>query len=292
MSFADAELPQVLARTLLWEDHFGGAAGPAPSVAYPGAADGPTVHWQPDLGDGSDGPGAGWGNNEAEFYTADSIAVDGSTEGNLVITARQTTDDDGLTGWRTNPHWQYLSGKITTAGRLSFHYGLIEARIKVPTDAGSWSAFWLLGEGLLHGVSWPQCGEIDILESVGYEPEHLLGTIHGPGYSADAGVTCKISAGAALSEDFHTYAILWLPDSITWYFDGKPYHHLTPADITGSEWVFNQSFYMILNLAMGGNLGGPLDSQVDRCELLVDYVRHSAVQVEPGGPFHGRLIQH
>ncbi|NDB18454.1 MAG: glycoside hydrolase family 16 protein [Actinobacteria bacterium] len=292
MMSPDVKSPPVVARRLLWAEDFDGPAGPAPTVAYPGASDSTDANWQPDIGDGSEGPGAGWGNNEAEYYTGDSVALDGSPQGNLVIAARKTRDDDGLNGWRENPNWQYISGKITTAGRLSFHYGLIEARIKVPTDPGSWSAFWLLGDGLRRGVHWPQCGEIDILESVGYEPEHLLGTIHGPGYSADAGVTRKIHAGAPLSDDFHTYAILWLPDSITWFFDDRAYHHLTPSDIDGHEWVFNQSFYMILNLAMGGNLGGPLDPEVINCELLVDYVRHSAVQVTPDGPFIGSLIRH
>jgi beta-glucanase (GH16 family) len=280
---------------LLWEQHFRGPQGPAPTVAY---TDGRTANpstpleWQPDIGDGADGPGVGWGNNESEYYTDDAIALDGSDDGALVITAARTNATNGPQGWQDRPDWAYVSGKITTAGRLSFQYGLLQARIKPPTDLGSWSAFWLLGDGLLSGTPWPQCGEIDVLESVGQEPRHLLGTIHGPGYSADGGVTCKIEHSAPLSEDFHEFAILWLPDSITWYFDGVAYHHLTPADIPGKEWVFNQPFYAIINLAMGGTLGGTLHAEVEQCQLYVDYVRHSAVQIEPDAAFIGEVIRH
>lgn len=295
---AAAQQLEILATRPLWEDHFHGPAGRAASIAYTDTPleQSPQTHvdvnWRPDIGDGSDGPGAGWGNGEAEYYVNNALQLDGSDEGCLVVTARRTTDAEGLDGWRDNPHWQYLSGKITTAGRVSFEYGLIEARIKAPTDPGSWSAFWMLGDGLLSGVPWPQCGEIDILESVGQEPEHLLGTIHGPGYCGDGGVTQKIHAGVALSEEFHTYSVLWLPDSITWFFDGTQYHRLTPADIGGNEWVFNQPFYVVLNLAMGGTLGGALHESVAECRLVVDYVRHSAVQMEEDGPFIGSVRRH
>ena len=125
-----------------------------------------------------------------------------------------------------------------------------------------------------------------------FRSNHLLGTIHGPGYSADAGVTKKIEHSAPLSDDFHTYGILWLPDSITWYFDGEPYHQVTPTDIGAHEWVFNQPHYAIVNLAMGGNLGGALHEDVQQCQLLVDWVRHSSVQVKPDGPFIGEVTLH
>lgn len=278
---------------VLWQEDFYGIAGPAPTVAY---TDGRTVagpfHWQPDIGDGADGPGVGWGNNESEFYVNDAIALDGSEEGALVITATRTDGTNGPVGWEKRPDWAYVSGKLTTAGRVSFHYGLFEARIKPPTDPGSWSAFWMLGDSLLSGTSWPQCGEIDVLEAVGQEPRHLLGTIHGPGYSADAGVTKKIEHTAPLSEDFHTYGVLWIPDSITWFFDGQPYHRVTPADIGDHEWVFNQPFYAIINLAMGGTLGGTLHDEVKSCQMFVDYVRHSSVQFEADGDVIGEVIFH
>lgn len=278
---------------VLWQEDFLGPAGPAAMVAYTdGRSGGGPFQWQPDIGDGADGPGVGWGNDESEYYVDDAIALDGSPHGALVITAARTDDTNGPAGWQDRPDWAYVSGKITTAGRVSFHYGLIEARMKPPTDLGSWSAFWLLGDSLLTGTPWPQCGEIDVLEAVGQEPNHLLGTIHGPGYSADAGVTKKIEHSAALSQDFHTYGVLWLPDSITWFFDGRAYHRVTPADIDGHEWVFNQPFYAIVNLAMGGTLGGPLHDDVATCDLRLDWVRHCAVQLEPGGAFIGEVIHH
>jgi beta-glucanase (GH16 family) len=174
----------VVQTQVLWQEDFKGPAGRVPSIAYTDASeDGREYEWQPDIGDGTGGPGPGWGNNESEYYVNDAISLDGSESGALVITASKTTDANGPHGWREHHNWAYVSGKITTANRLSFHYGLIEARIKPPTDLGSWSAFWLLGDGLLSGTAWPECGEIDILESVGQEPNHLLGTIHGPGYS-------------------------------------------------------------------------------------------------------------
>lgn len=280
---------------MLWHDDFAGAAGPASSVAYTDARTfnaGQHQYWQPDIGDGADGPGVGWGNNESEYYVDDAICVDGSAEGALVITASRTGERNGPAGWQERPDWAYVSGKLTTAGRVSFHYGLIEARIKPATDPGSWSAFWLLGDGLLRGQSWPQCGEIDILEAVGNEPRHLLGTVHGPGYSADAGVTHKIEHTESLSEDFHVYAVLWLPDSITWFFDGRAYHRVTADDIAGHEWVFNQPFYAIINLAMGGTLGGALNDDVHECRMYVDYVRHSAVRLQPDGPLIGEVHVH
>ncbi len=285
-------------KKLLWEQHFRGDSGPVPSIRYRQSI---TEHgdeftgyeWQTDHGDGSDsGAGAGWGNNEREFYTDDSINQDGSEQGSLVISARRVTKDNGPDGWQDHPEWEYLSGKLTTAGLLGFHYGYLEARIKVPTDAGSWSAFWLLGETLLSGTAWPECGEIDILEAVGQEPNSLLGTVHGPGYCGDDGPTKKIHHGEALSKDFHTYGVLWLPDRIEWYFDGDRYHTLTAEDIGSHKWVFNQPFYMIVNLAMGGNLGGALDPAVQSCSLAVDYIRHYSVKMEDSNDFVGELIRH
>lgn len=287
-----------LEKKLLWEQHFVGAKGPVPTIGYQhspfeNVEEVSQFEWRTDHGDGShSGAGAGWGNNEREFYTDDSVRQDGSEHGSLVITARRISQENGPEDWQNHPEWEYVSGKITTAGLLSFQYGYIEARIKVPTDAGSWSAFWLLGENLLSGTPWPECGEIDILESVGQEPHCLLGTVHGPGYCADDGPTKKIHHVQPLSDDFHTYGVLWLPDRIEWYFDGEKFHTLGVNEVAPHKWVFNQPFYMIVNLAMGGNLGGPLDPQVQSCELAVDYIRHYAVKESGASNFVGELIRH
>ena len=290
-------MTEVMDKYLLWEQDFKGPQGLVPSMQLTQTSgfpiDSTVTEWRTDHGDGSgDGPGAGWGNNEREYYTDESIAQDGSDQGNLIITAERITATNGPDGWQDHPEWAYVSGKITTANRLSFQYGFIEARIKVPTDRGSWSAFWLLGENLLEGTAWPECGEIDILEAVGQEPNSLLGTVHGPGYCADEGPTKKIHFNEPLSTDFHTYGILWLPDRIDWYFDGRLYHSLRAEDLQPHKWVFNQPFYMIINLAMGGNLGGPLDDSVQSCSLAVDYIRHYAVKESQSDDYVGELIRH
>ncbi|MEI7655671.1 MAG: glycoside hydrolase family 16 protein [Actinomycetes bacterium] len=262
-----------------WRDDFDSDAGDCATIDYTdrrGANSANTrKFWTTDIGDGTDGPGPGWGNDEMEYYTDDAVTTDG--DGCLLITAERTSDANGPAGWQESNRWKYVSGKITTANRVGFEYGLIEARMQIPTEVGSWSAFWLLGESLLAGVSWPQCGEIDVLEAVGQEPASLLGTIHGPGYFGGEGLTRKIDHDGPLSDGFHIYSVLWLPDEIYWMFDGTAYHHLSAADAAPHEWVFNQRFYAILNLAMGGTLGGALSDSVDRAQMRVDYVRHCAV---------------
>ena len=280
---------KIIAKKVLWHEDFRGNAGRAPTIAYTDARDPSDARydWQPDLGDGSDGPGPGWGNHEAEYYIDDASALDGSLHGALVITATRINERTGPPGWQDRPEWAYVSGKVTTARRRSFQYGLLEARIKTPSERGTWPAFWLLGEGLLYGVPWPDCGEIDVLETVGSEPDCLFGSLHGPEYAGGGCITRKVTHHAPLSRDFHVYGVLWLPDSISWFFDGVEYQRITPADLGGRRWVFDQPFYAIINLAMGGTLGGELDPEVNQARLYVDYVRHCAVQIEPGGLFIG-----
>lgn len=278
----------ITATQLLWQEDFIGTAGRAPTIAYSDSSDPYGQYdWQPDIGDGTGGPGPGWGNQEAEYYIDNAIALSGAPHGALVITATRINSENGPPGWQQRPDWAYVSGKITTARRRSFQYGLITARIKTPSEHGSWPAFWLLGEGLLSGVPWPDCGEIDILETVGREPHYLFGSLHGPGYSGGGCITRRIHHPAPLSQGFHTYALLWLPDAITWLFDGVAYHRVTPTELDGKDWVFNQPFYAILNLAMGGTLGGALDPEVVCARLEIDYIRHYAVQITPNGPFIG-----
>lgn len=290
--------PKSFSKKLLWSENFKGAQGRVPTIEYhdekiAGKKLRRKTNWTIDFGDGSDtGAGAGWGNNEKEFYVDESVTQDGSEAGNLVITARRTNAKTGPEGWQDNPNWAYVSGKITTAHKLSFKYGMIEARIKLPTEIGSWSAFWMLGDGLLKGQGWPECGEIDILEAVGQEPKSLLGTIHGPGYFGDAGITQKIHHTAKLSAGYHTYGIIWLPNKIQWLFDGEVYHTLSKKDVEPHKWVFNQSFYMILNLAMGGTLGGDLSEQVKTSKMAVDYVKYYAVKVGSAQNYVGELIRH
>jgi beta-glucanase (GH16 family) len=142
----------------------------------------------------------------------------------------------------------------------------------------------MLGAG---GGGWPQQGEIDIMENVGFEPNTVHGTIHGPGYSGSAGIGAPytLPGGAAFADAYHTFAVDWAPDSITWSVDGNVYQHRTPADIGGNQWVFNKPFFLILNLAVGGYWpGDPDGSTAFPARLLVDYVKvTTGTGTQPGG---------
>jgi beta-glucanase (GH16 family) len=132
-------------------------------------------------------------------------------------------------------------------------------------------AFWLLGDNI-GSAGWPQCGEIDIMENVGNEPNTAHGTIHGPGYSGSNGIGAAYN-GPVLADDFHTYAVDWSPNSISWSVDGNVYETRTPADVNGNQWVFDHPFYIILNLAVGGYWPGDPDGSTSfPQQLVVDYV--------------------
>jgi beta-glucanase (GH16 family) len=146
--------------------------------------------------------------------------------------------------------------------------------MKLPRGQGMWPAFWMLGNDI-GTVGWPNSGEIDIMENVGYEPGTVHGTIHGPGYSGSAGIGAgyTLSNGQSFSDAFHTFAVDWAPNSIKWSVDGVVYETRTPADLGSNRWVFDHPFYMILNLAVGGYWpGDPNSSTVFPQQLVVDYV--------------------
>jgi beta-glucanase (GH16 family) len=143
--------------------------------------------------------------------------------------------------------------------------------MKIPRGQGMWPAFWMLGTP----VNWPASGEIDVMENVGYEPSTIHGTIHGPGYSGSGGIGAAYSLpnGQAFADAFHTFAVDWAPDSITWSVDGTVYQRRTPADLGGNTWVFNKPFFLILNLAVGGDWpGDPNSSTAFPQQLVVDSV--------------------
>jgi beta-glucanase (GH16 family) len=212
--------------------------------------------------------GHGFGNNELEYYT-DRVQNMKQENGKLVITAisESFTGPDKVTR-------QYTSARTKTAGNFSQKYGRFEARIKLPEGRGMWPAFWLLGD---NKARWPLCGEIDVMENIGSDPTVVLGTLHGPGYSGDKGISKRyqLPAGKRASDDFHLYAVEWEPNVIRFYVDDILYVTRTPADLPpGTEWVFDHPFYVILNLAVGGNLpGNPEESTKFPQAMLVDYVR-------------------
>ncbi|MFE4049087.1 ricin-type beta-trefoil lectin domain protein [Streptomyces sp. YIM B13518] len=244
---------------LTWSDEFNGPAGSAPD---PGK-------WTLETG------GSGNGNHELQYYrdSRDNAALDG--DGNLVITARKNTDT-GLRCWY-GP-CQYTSARLNTAKTFTQAYGHFEARVKVPRGQGMWPAFWMLGDDL-GTAGWPSSGEIDIMENVGYEPGVVHGTVHGPGYSGGGGIGASytLPGGAAFADGFHVFAVDWSPEKITWSVDGATYQTRTPADLGGKKWVYDHPFFLILNLAVGGDWpGSPNAGTAFPQTMTIDYVRVSA----------------
>lgn len=235
--------------TLSWSDEFDGSAGSSPD---------PTK-WTFDIGTGSNG----WGNAELEYYTNRPSNVQLSGEGTLVITARRESyAGSGFT-----------SARLKTQGLFSQKYGRFEARIQTPSGPGIWPAFWLLGDNI-NEVSWPQCGEIDIMEQRGQQPAITHGSVHGPGYSGANALTKPYALmEGRFDTGFHVYAIEWGPDYIDFYVDEYLYQRIQPNDLPG-EWVFDQSFFIILNVAVGGNyVGYPTTETPFPQQMIVDYVR-------------------
>lgn len=246
----------VKADTLTWSDEFNGPSGQVPDASK----------WKYDSG------GDGWGNQELEYYTssASNAALDGN--GNLVITARRENPDN-YKCW--NGQCQYTSARLNSAGKFSQQYGAFEARIKIPTGKGVWPAFWLLGDNIGQ-VQWPQCGEIDIMENIGSVPLTIYGTLHGPGYSGAGGLTNAYtqSNNQPFTNDFHVYRVDWTENSVAFSVDGNQYATKTSADTHGNKWVFDHTFFIILNLAIGGGFpGSPDQSTVFPQSMVIDYVR-------------------
>ena len=229
--------------------------------------------WSFDIGDGSSAGLIGWGNNELEYYTTESVKI----EGNLKITAQQEKPDSSLKCYYGAALW--TSGKIHTAGKVGFKFGQIEINAKLPSGIGTWPALWLLGANLLDGIAWPHCGEIDILENTGAHPFQVQGTIHGDGYFGEEGLTKIIQSPTPLSDNFHNYAISWNEDHIEWFFDGVSYNKITKSSVEqmGKPWPFSQEFYLIMNLAIGGWFAGEVDPKLQRAQLEIESIKYFAI---------------
>lgn len=235
--------------TLVWNDEF----------------DGDEIdreNWTYDIG------GWGWGNGEAQYYTdrPENARLD---DGLLIIEAHQEQFEGSY----------YTSARLKTQDLQQFQYGRIEARMKVPAGAGLWPAFWMLGSGFEEGSedparNWPTVGEIDVMEYIGREPDLVMGTIHGPGYSGALGLTTWHRPGGEIADDFHVFAVEWDETGIRWFYDDEQFAEQTPAVMNGREWVFDREFFLIVNLAVGGSLPGPpaLDLEFP-VQLQVDHIR-------------------
>ena len=243
--------------TLAWSDEFDGAAG-AP-------VDG--TKWIAETG------GQGWGNQEREYYTAraENASLDGA--GHLVITARAEPPSSTYQCWYGA--CRYTSARLTTKGKLEPTYGRFEARLRIPRGQGIWPAFWLLGADI-GTAGWPKSGEIDVMENIGKEPTMVHGTIHGPGYSGGNGISGSYALPTgAFADDFHVFAVEWTPGQVRWLVDDREYHRATPASLpSGTTWVFDHPFYLLMNVAVGGAWPGDPDaSSTFPQQMVVDYVR-------------------
>jgi len=245
------------ATDLVFSDEFVGAHGTAPDANK----------WTLEVG------GGGWGNKELEYYrnSSEDAFLDGS--GNLAIQAAKLFSSQGFNCWY-GP-CKYTSARLITKGKFGRLYGRFEARIRIPAGQGVWPAFWLLGDNI-DKVGWPQCGEIDIMENIGREPSVVHGTVHGPGYSGANGIGSPFTLSKGIfSDDFHVFSVDWSPDQIRWFVDGTQYKLLSSHDLpTGSKWVFDHPFFIILNFAVGGEWpGNPDPNTIFPQTMLVDYLR-------------------
>ena len=163
---------------------------------------------------------------------------------------------------------------MITRGKREFVYGRIEARIKLPQTQGIWPAFWMLGNDI-GSVGWPNCGEIDIMEHVGFEPLLTHGALHGPGYSGATPLFGTYNVGQIVSANYHVYAIEWDANGIRWFVDGNQFYSASRSFVESyGPWVYDHPFFVLLNVAVGGNWpGSPNASSVFPQRMYVDYIR-------------------
>ncbi|MBI3717325.1 MAG: family 16 glycosylhydrolase [Sphingobacteriales bacterium] len=225
---------------LVWSDEFD----------TPGSPD--NTKWGYDIGTGS----GGWGNNELEYYTnrTENVSISGGT---LKINLLKESYSGS----------SYTSARMLTKDKYSFKYGKIEVKAKLPAGVGTWPAIWMLGDNI-NTAGWPGCGEIDIMEHVGKTLNTIYSTLHYPGHSGANGSGSNTTLATATT-DFHRYGLEWTPFSLKFSIDDNVFYTFTNL----SSYPFNQNFFIILNVAMGGNFGGPVDPAITSATMEVDYVR-------------------
>jgi len=206
-------------------------------------------------------------NQEAQYYTVGRLENARVEGGCLVIESRR--EDYAGAG--------YTSASVNTLGKREFLYGRIEVRAKIPTGAGSWPAIWMMGTDITQ-AGWPECGEIDIMENVGYEPDTIYATVHTPGSVNDPG---RVDRGGRITvpapyADFHVYAVEWHPDRLEFYVDEAKYFTYRKDDRYPAYWRFGKPFYILLNTAIGGTWGGQhgIDDGIFPLKYSIDYVRY------------------
>ncbi len=209
--------------------------------------------------------GHGWGNNELQYYTENDTLNAKVEAGVLKIIARKQIRENR----------QYTSARLITKNKAEFTYGKIEVSAKLPAGRGTWPAIWMLGKNRTE-VGWPLCGEIDIMEHVGFNKDSVFGTIHTEAYNHMK--RTQKGKGIFISNpysEFHKYSIEWSPEKIDFMVDGKVYNTILNEHLTEKEWPFDQPFYLILNIAVGGSWGGQkgIDENIFPAVMEIDYVR-------------------
>lgn len=229
---------------LVWQDEFDQDGAPDPN------------HWGYDIGNGSNG----WGNNESEYYT-DRLENAKVENGVLKITA-QREDYEGF---------EYTSARLLTANKFDFTYGRIDVRAKLAGGGGTWPAIWMLGSSI-GTLGWPACGEIDIMEYTGNNPGKVQSALH---TSSSFGNTINYKAVSITNEttEFHLYSMIWTEESIVFLLDDVAYYTYSPTPRNDQTWPFTKDQFIILNVAMGGNLGGSIDPNFETSTMEIDYVR-------------------
>ncbi len=239
---------------LVWSEEFN----------YSGLPD--TSKWGYDIGDGCSAPsGCGWGNNERQFYTANRRENARVENGHLVIEAHREK-----MGSR-----EYTSSRMVTKNKGDWKYGRIEIRAKLPSGRGVWPAIWMLSTDWEYG-GWPESGEIDIMENVGYLPDSVFGTVHTKSFNHLLGT--QVSGGIlskTLATEFHNYGIEWDGEKMDFLFDGKTFHTFKNRNMGPDAWPFDRDFHLILDVAVGGNWGGKMgvDESIWPQKMEVDYIR-------------------
>jgi beta-glucanase (GH16 family) len=243
---------------LVWADEFDQPGLPDP------------LRWGYHVGDGCNLPmGCGWGNQELQYYTAARPENARVEDGKLIIEAHRESFESR----------QYTSARLITQGRGAWRYGRIEVRAKVASVKGSWPAIWMLpasgayGQGAYGG--WPHSGEIDIMEHVGYLPDSIFANTHTWSHNGMLGNDKPGGIRVAEAQNnFHTYALEWHPDRLDFFVDGQQFHTYVKSG-NYESWPFDQPFYLVINLAVGGGWGGKfgVDESAWPQRFEVDYVR-------------------
>jgi len=212
--------------------------------------------WNYDIGTGSNG----WGNNESQYYTnrTDNVIVE---NGILKITAKKENYEGA----------SYTSVRLKTQGKFDFTYGKVEVRAKLPSGGGTWPAIWMLGSNITT-VGWPASGEIDIMEHVGNNVGRVSSAIHTP---SSYGNTQNVRATnvSNVTSEFHVYGMEWTNQKIAFSVDGNVFYTYNPSEKNDQTWPFDKKQFLILNVAVGGNLGGNIDPEFTQGTMEIDYVR-------------------